>query len=280
MTNETRRRILWGAGLPASTLPDRIAAAARAGFTDLSVSSADQTWAREAGVSPDEMRRQAADTGLSLGAADGVIDWYPHPPPRRPLGPPVAVDDVLEAAAGFGATSVNAIAPYPTDVPMEAMAEHFAVLCDRAAEHDLLVHFEFTPLSPIDDVVGANKLVGLADRPNGGILFDTWHFCQVNPDLDALAKLDGTRIFAVQVSDGNDTFVEGLLADTFRHRLLPGLGTFPLVEVLRTLDAIGGLTLVGPEVLAVEQSALSIDEAAAQQGEAHDRVMAAAGLTD
>lgn len=278
MTGAARRKILWSAGLPAATLPERITAASVNGFTDLSISSADRTWTREAGVSPDELRRRAADVGVRLSAADGIVEWYPHAPPKRSLGVAVPVHEALAAAAEFGATTVNAIAPYPTDLPIEGIAEHFATLCDQAAAHGLGVHFEFTPRSPIDDVVKADELIGLAARPNGGILFDTWHFFQVLPDLAALAAIDGSRIFAVQVSDGTDTFVEGLLADTFRHRLLPGAGTFPLVEVLRTLDAIGGLSLAGPEVLSVEQFALDVTEAARQQGDAYDAVIAAAGL--
>lgn len=278
MPGERRRKILWGAALPAATLPERVAAAVAGGFTDLSVSSADQQWALESGTPPAELRRLAADQGIALSALDGAIEWYPHPPPKRPLGPPVPVAEVLAAAAEFGARTVNAIAPYPTDLPLEGIAEHFAALCDQAAGHDVRMHFEFTPRSPIDDVVKAAELVRLADRPNGGILFDTWHYFQVNPDHDALAAMDGTRIFAVQVSDGADTFVEGLLADTFRHRLLPGAGSFPLADVLRTLDDIGGLTLAGPEVMSVEQFALDVSEAARQQGEAYDRVLAAAGL--
>ena len=264
--------------MPAASLPERITAAAVNGFTDLSLSSADQTWAREAGVSPDELRRRAADQGVALSTVDGIVEWYPHAPPKRPLGAPVPVHESLRAAGEFGASTVNAIAPYPTDLPLEGIAEHLAALCDEAADRGLRVHFEFTPRSPIDDVVKADELTRLAARPNGGILFDTWHFFQVLPDLDALTAIDGSRIFAVQVSDGTETFVEGLLADTFRHRLLPGAGTFPLVEVLRTLDAIGGLTVAGPEVLSVEQFALDVTEAARQQGDAYDRVIAAAGL--
>lgn len=279
MGERARRRILWGAGLPPSTLPERVQAAAVNGYTDLALSSADQVWARAEGVSPADLRREAQDLGVALSSVDGLIEWYPHPPPKRPFGAPISVDEVLQAAEAFGASTVNALAPFPADVPLEGLAEHFASLCDRAADHGLRIHFEFTPRSPIDDVIKADELVRLADRANGGILFDTWHFCRVNPDIEALRAIPGERIFAVQVSDGNEEFVEGLLPDTFRHRLLPGEGTFPLVEVLRTLDAIGGLTLAGPEVLSVEQFALEVAEAARQQGEAYDRVLDAAGLS-
>jgi sugar phosphate isomerase/epimerase len=279
MTADARRKILWGAGLPASPLPDRIEAAAINGYTDLSISGGDQVWAINQGIAPEELRQRATDGGVALSSLDGVVEWYPHVPPKRPLGTPIPLDETLAAAEAFGAKTINAIAPYPTEVPIEGLAEHFASVCDRAVNHGLLVHFEFTPKSPIDDVFKAFKLVELAGRDNGGILFDTWHFCRVNPDIEGLKKqIPGDRIFAVQVSDGNQEFVEGLLPDTFRHRFLPGTGSFPLVEILRTLDEMGGLTLAGPEVLAVEQFALEVAEAARQQGEAYDRVLAEAGL--
>lgn len=273
-----RRRILWSAGLPASDLSARVDAASAAGFTDLSVSSADMRWVVDAGISPAEQRRRAADAGVRLTSVDGVIEWYDHLPPKRSLGAPLPIDDSLAAASAFEADTVNAIAPYPTELPLDAMAEQFADLCDRAAEHGLRVHFEFTPRSPIDDLATASQLIALAGRSNGGILFDTWHFCQVNPDLDALAAIDGSTIFAVQVSDGTDSHVESLLADTFRHRRLPGDGTFPLARILRTLDDVGGLTLAGPEVLSVDLFALDVSDAARRQGDAYDRVMSGAGL--
>ena len=122
---------------------------------------------------------------------------------------------------------------------------------------------------------GASDLVRLADRPNGGMVFDTWHFFRVNPDFDALEAVPGDRIFAVQVSDGGADFVEGLLADTFRHRRLPGDGVFDLVRVLRVLDRIGGLNMAGPEVLSVELHALPPLEAALRAAEAFDAVAAA-----
>jgi sugar phosphate isomerase/epimerase len=118
------------------------------------------------------------------------------------------------------------------------------------------------------------EIVRGAARTNGGILFDTWHFFRGVPDLDLLAGVPGERIFSVQVSDGAPELRESLVKDTFRHRLLPGEGTFDLLGVLRVLRRTGGLNLVGPEVLSTELDALSAIEAARLAGEALDHVMA------
>lgn len=270
------RQVLWSAGVAPTPLAERVRAAVEAGYSVLSISPADLDHVQAEGGDPAEAARWAGDQGVSLSILEGMIEWYPHDPPKRPLGSgPLGVDDILSVADAFDATSLNALAPYPTDCDLDDLAGHFAALCDRAAEHGCQVHFEFTPASPVSDVTTAARLVELADRDNGGILFDTWHFFRVDPDFEKLARVPGHRILAVQVSDGAAELQEGLLPDTFRHRRLPGDGDFDLLGVLGVLDDIGGLRMVGPEVLSVELFALPAAEAAQREAESLDRLLAA-----
>lgn len=272
------REVLWSAGVAPAPLPERIDAAAANGYRILSITPADHDRADSAGPGPAELARRAADAGVELALLEGLIEWYPHEPPKRPLGTTaVGVDDMLRAGDAFGANALCVLAPYPTSITLPEMAAHFAALCDRAAGQGWRVHFEFTPRSPVSDVATAAELVRLADRPNGGILFDTWHFFRVDGDLEALRRVPGERIFSVQVSDGAAELEEGLLADTFRHRRLPGAGVFDLVGLLGALDAIGGLRLVGPEVLSVELLSLPVAEGARRAAESLDAVLARAG---
>lgn len=272
------REVLWSAGLAPAPLLERIEAAAASGYRVLSLTPADHDRACASGPGPGELARRAADAGVELAILDGLIEWYPHEPPKRPLGTTaVGVDDMLRAGEAFGASALCALAPYPTGITLPEMAAHFAALCDRVAGLGWRVHFEFTPRSPVSDVATAAELVRLADRPNGGILFDTWHFFRVDGDLEALRRIPGRRIFSVQVSDGAVELEEGLLADTFRHRRLPGTGAFDLVGLLRILGAIDGLRLVGPEVLSVEQFSLPAAEGARRAAESLDAVLARAG---
>jgi sugar phosphate isomerase/epimerase len=155
------------------------------------------------------------------------------------------------------------------------LKSQFAAACDRCAEAGVTVHLEFILWPPIDSLRVAWDVVHAADRPNGGIMFDTWHFCRGDPDLDLLATIPGERIFSVQLSDGAPDIRESLVKDTLRHRLLPGDGVFDLVGTVRTLHAIGGLRLVGPEVMSSELHALPPIEAARRAGEACDSVVGA-----
>ena len=93
------------------------------------------------------------------------------------------------------------------------------------------------------------------------LTFDTWHFFRSNPDFELLEQIPGERIFAVQLNDAAAE-VRGTLWEDTMHRLLPGDGTFALHRVIQVLDRIGGLTLVGPEVISAELAARPSDEAA------------------
>ena len=76
----------------------------------------------------------------------------------------------------LGVVSMTAIASSTSAATVDELVERFGALCDRAADIGALVHLEFIPMTPIADVATAWRIVREADRPNGGILFDTWHF--------------------------------------------------------------------------------------------------------
>lgn len=256
--------ILWSAALPAAHLAERVEAAANAGFASLSVSPGDagRDDSESGGPRPGDQARWAADRGVSLSTLDSIIEWYPHEPPKRPLGPVHDLETVLSACDELGVGSLSALAPYPTEAGVDDLAESFSALCRRAAEHGLLVHLEFTPFPPVPDLATAWEVVSRAGEDNGGILLDAWHFFRGNPDLELLGRIPGHRIMAVQLSDGSEGFEESLIKDTFRHRRLPCAGVFDLAALLEVLQRIDGMNRVGPEVLSDELFALPTREAA------------------
>ena len=145
---------------------------------------------------------------------------------------------------------------------LETVAEHFAGLCDRAAVFGADVHIEFAPESGVPDLASAWAMVQLAGRPNGGILFDTWHFHRSGSSAELLASIPGDRIMAVQVSDAGPEIIGSMWEDTLHHRLLPGDGCIDLAGVRRILTGTGGLGLVGPEVFSDDLAAMAPADAA------------------
>jgi sugar phosphate isomerase/epimerase len=270
-------RVLWSASLLSASLDERVDAAARNGFSALTVWPEDLERLQGEGRDPMQVAAEARQRGVERLMLEGLTTWYPYEPPRSTFpSANYSLDDHLRAAAAVGAHDVNIVALFQSTHPIEALTEAFAHVCDRCATEGVAVHLEFAPLPPVGSLATAWQIVEGAGRPNGGILFDTWHFFRGEPDLDLLASLPGDRIFSVQVSDGAAGYEESLMKDTFRHRRLPGDGVFDLVGVLRALGRIGGLALVGPEVLSVELNALAPAEAARVASDALDRVLAEA----
>jgi sugar phosphate isomerase/epimerase len=85
--------------------------------------------------------------------------------------------------------------------PVADMTRGFGVLCDRAAEKGLLVALEFIPHSGIRDMVVAWEIVKGANRPNGGLIFDTWHFQRGGTSHEAITTVPPEKWFTLQLSD-------------------------------------------------------------------------------
>jgi len=220
-----------------------------------------------------ELKRWGNDLGVDLSLMDGFADWYPHPIPKRSPMPPYDRDEFLALAVAFEVNTVVLVAPFPTDADFDAVTEGFASFCDRAALDGLAVALEFTPIPPVNSVALAHKVLRDAARPNTNIILDMWHFFQGSPDFEALEAVPAGMITGVQVSGGNiGQFQEGLVKDTFRHRLLPGQGNFEVERLLRVLDSKGALGMCGPEVLSTELFAMTPTEAARTAAKAFDEL--------
>jgi sugar phosphate isomerase/epimerase len=209
---------------------------------------------------------------------DPVMNWHPATEPSRSRFARFTVDDALRASEAVGARSMTAIASSTSAVPVHELVELFGALCDRAADIGMLVHLEFIPMTAITDLATAWRIVREADRANGGILLDTWHFFRGSPDFDALEAVPGDRFLAVQVDDALPD-VNGSLWEDTQQRLLPGDGCFDLPRVLSTLARIGGLRAVGPEVISPATAAQPAVDAAREAG-ARVRRLVADALTE
>jgi sugar phosphate isomerase/epimerase len=254
-----------------SPLAERFAAAAATGCQRVSLSPPDVLRAEADRTPAAEIGRQARDLGLDL-IIDPVMNWYPdrEPSPSRFAG--VSTDEALRMCEALGVVSLSAIATGSSDLPVAELAGPFAALCDRAAGFGAQVHLEFIPFTVVRTLRIAWDLVRAAGRPNGGLVFDTWHFFRGDPEYDVLAGIPGDRIFCVQVDDAaalpqdalpDGALSQGALRAETQRRLLPGDGALDLGAALRALHGIGALRWVGPEVINPELAAMPVAEAAA-----------------
>jgi sugar phosphate isomerase/epimerase len=234
---------------------ERLSAAADAGYDAISLWGRDYARARHDGHSDAEMRTMLDDHGLVVAEVDPAWWWTPG---AGEIHIPVELDtmevfshgedDLFRIAEAVGARSLNAADVLGGHWSVDDGAEAFAAMCDRAAQHGLLVHLEWLGWSRIPDVATATAVVLGADRPNGGLNIDTWHCARTGTTTDDLRALPADRILAIQLSDAPAQAEENLIEATLHDRLLPGHGALDLTAYLRSLRDIGVRCPVGIEV--------------------------------
>jgi sugar phosphate isomerase/epimerase len=266
--------LLCAGTLARASFAERVEAAVAGGFRGLSLFGADYRRARAAGLSDADMRNMLSDAGLEIGELDPLMTWLPGATPGR--GDFEATEDEFYAIAqALGARSINAVVFAPEVIDESVVVDSFAALCDRAAENDLLVHLEFMPWTQVPNAVQAWDLVGRADRPNGGIMFDSWHHFRSGLSNEELrAKVPAERILAVQLNDAPTEAEEDVIAETLNRRRLPGDGDIDLPAILRGLREDGAPAPLGVEVFCEDLFDLAPNEVARRCGDATRKTIA------
>lgn len=255
------RLTLTGAGIGEPvrfSLAERVAAAGAAGFAGIGIDADDYAAWRATGSSDADLRALLDEHGVRAAELEFVHGWA-----RSDEGWWRRVEDQLYAVAdALGARHLNVgdVNPAGDFPPLDAVAERFAALCDRAAAHGLLVAIEFLPWTDIPDVPTAWEIARRAGRKNGGLLVDTWHYFRGAGNEVALRAVPAERIVAVQIDDA-DAASGAPYEDTLRRRL-PGEGTLDLVGFVRLLDELGVEAPLSVEIISPEQAARPVIEAA------------------
>lgn len=113
---------------------------------------------------------------------------------------------------------------------LEKGAKSFQKLCSVADKYGLKCPYEFIgSAKKWNNIKLAWELVKRADRPNGGILVDTFHLYTGGSTLEDLGKIPAEKIFVVHIDDCVDK-PKSELRDS--DRVFPGKGIIPLKEIL------------------------------------------------
>ncbi len=275
--SRTTRFALWTGTVGFdTTLESRIAAAIATDCERVSISPVDVERASNEGRTTADIKRMFADAGLQL-IMDPVMNWYGGTPRPTSRFGRFSADESLRMSEELGVAGITLLAQATDEVPRERIIESFGATCDRAATFGADVHLEFVPFTVVRSLQDAWEITSAADRTNGGICFDTYHFFRSDPDYELLNTIPGDRIMTVQIDDAQAEPIGTLLEDT-QSRLLPGDGDFDLVAALQALDAIGGLSWIGAEVLSPVLHAMEpVDSQTLATVKLHE-VMAAAGV--
>ena len=216
-------------------IADRVAAAAGAGYDGMGLYIGDWVQLRDADRLG-ELDELLAEHDMPLTDIEVLNGWGT-----------AGLDDeryaAMEAAAWamaerYGCRYIQAIGPVSDD-PAVAAAD-FGALCDRAAEHGLVVGLEFLPFTNVYDADDGRVLVEAADRPNGGLCVDIWHHARGSNDVEQLRRLSAEHIAGIQMNDGPLLpTIDDYVPDCLRFRVPPGEGEMGAVDFVTELLRLG-----------------------------------------
>jgi len=247
-------------------LPQRIEAAARAGYAGSGFWLGDLlTWRRQ-GNSYSALARHIAAAGQRLVELEFLSDWFATGPRRAQSD--AARAELFRAASELGARHLKVMPPFLGDDPHGGeLAERFAELCAEAAPYGLRIGLEMLPFSRLPTLSAALEMVRAADAGNGGLLIDIWHVCRSGSGVSQVAEIPRRFIVAVELCDARNAVQGSLLEDTMCRRRLCGEGEFDLASFIAALGRAGYDGPYGVEILSDAFRKLPLVDAARRSAE-------------
>ena len=280
----TLDRVLWEACVRAHPYEQQLDAAVAGGFDCLSMPPHVALANADRGLSARQMRQMAADRGISISDLDGGIGFMPVALPSgatprliRRFGLPR--EQVLDLASELGAGRICTVGLFDEGLySTDELIGGFRQLCDDAAARDMSVTLEPMAFFGMQDFRLAAEVVHGAGRPNGALLFDSWHFTRTGADRSVLPELPKSGPVDVQVNDGAAEPQGGsVMEDSVNHRMFPGDGDFDLTGYLEAIGT-GHIRSIGVEIFSAALDEMPAVEAGRRAGEALRAVAAAVGI--
>ena len=219
------------------TLPDKLEAAARAGFDGVEVMEADLL---AFDGSPGEVRRIAFELGLTIELYQPFRDFEAMPEPQRSrnLDRAERKFDIMEALGTDLLLVCSNTQPGALGDDARAAGDLHA-MAERAAARGLRVGFEALSWGRhVRTWRHAWRIVEQAGHPGLGLIVDSFHTLALRDDPGGLADLPGERIFFVQLADAPLREMD-VLSWSRHYRNFPGQGDLPVDAFVRAVLASG-----------------------------------------
>ena len=255
----------------------RVAAAAAAGVNAIGLNVKDYLQLRSSGWTTERMHAVLDKGGVRLAELETVGGWD-YPEADRAADFRARERAAFELADEFGVRHLVAVGSVDGVLGPEPVAG-FAALCDRAAEHDLLIALEPQACTAIVDLAMAVGIVEGAARSNGGLNVDLWHYTRGGWPAEHLQALRADSVIVVQLDDGAAQPERAdYLTDTLGFRRVPGEGDFDITSFLHILDGIGVRAPISIEVMSEVTDAIAVGPRAARLAEGTRAALRSAGI--
>jgi sugar phosphate isomerase/epimerase len=205
-----------------------------------------EPWIREideyvkAGGTLKDLRKRIDDMGLRIESCIGFFEWIVDDDAKRGKALEEArrnFDQVAQigghmlAAPPMGATERD-------DMNLLKAAERYRALIDLGENYGVVPQVEVWGFSKTIGRLGEAALIAMeSGHPKACILGDVYHFYKGGTKLEGLKMLQGKYFATLHMNDYPANPPRETINDS--HRVYPGDGIAPIVEILRDLKAIG-----------------------------------------
>ena len=215
------------------TLPDKMEAAAAAGFDAIELFENDLL---TFDGTPRDVRRLAADLGLAISLFQPFRDFEAMPDPvrRRNLDRAERKFDIM---GELGTDLILVCSNVQEDAAGDdaRASADLAELGRRAARRSLRLGYEALAWGRhVRTWSHAWRLVQAADHPAVGLILDSYHTLALNDDASAIADLPADRIFFVQLAD-SPLLAMDVLSRSRHFRNFPGQGDLDVTGFVRAV---------------------------------------------
>lgn len=212
------------------TLKEKMQACAIAGFDGIEIFEQDLV---TSALSPEDIRKMAADLGLGLDLYQPFRDFDSVPPE-------LLKENLRRAGAKFelmsrlGMDTILVCSNVATaEIDDDGLrAGQLAQLAQLAGEHGVKVAYEALAWGKyVNDYEHAHRLVEMVDHPNLGTCLDSFHILSRDWDTAPIEAFEADKIFFVQVADAPKLSMD-VLSWSRHYRVFPGEGQFELAKFM------------------------------------------------
>ncbi|TFH01403.1 MAG: sugar phosphate isomerase/epimerase, partial [Calditrichales bacterium] len=221
-----------------STLDQKIKAAVESGYDGIELWINELEEYEKTGGNLKELGQQIRESGLFIPNIIGLWGCMPMAETEWQESLP-ATRERMRCSAEVGSKHVAAI-PLPDVADFELITgvkRYKELLKIAREEYGIIAAFEFVGFFKGISRLGQAAAIALdTDDPDACIIMDTFHLYRGGSGYNGIKKLNGNLIANFHWNDLPDAPAREALGD--EHRIFPGDGILPLVQVLRDLKAI------------------------------------------
>jgi sugar phosphate isomerase/epimerase len=276
--------VFWPGSLTFLGFRPLLEAASAGGYHHMAISPVTIHQLLASGWTADDITAEAEGSGITLTQLDGVSSWAPIWHQASPAATArrrfaLSAEHCLDLASAIGLSSVLVAAAFDIGaLGTDQLVGPFADFCDSARARGFRVELEFVPFWGIPTLAMAWDIVRHADRPDTGLLIDTWHLQKGSQDLETdlalIGEIPGDRLATLQLADAASVVRQpGELYSDGQRRLFPGDGELALEKITAAVAARGGLRQIGTKIYGPAIDQLALDQAGRRCAQSTQRVL-------